>query len=120
MMSEPGPQPAPAPSEPAKKPPPVINLPTVGEGKDQMDVISKLFKNRILLLGSEVGAVPGVAITYPLTAPYGFGDGANAPSHYLDVPWLLVIGVVVGLPVLTSALVGLTARSRLPLAARLE
>ena len=60
MMSEPGPQPAPAPSEPAKKPPPVIPLPTVGEGKDQMDVISKLFKNRILLLGSEVGAVPGV------------------------------------------------------------
>ena len=62
MMSEPGPQPAPAPSEPAKKPPPVINLPTVGEGKDQMDVISKLFKNRILLLGSEVGAACGVWI----------------------------------------------------------
>lgn len=72
------------------------------------------------VLGALVGAVPGVAITYPLTAPYGFGDGANAPSHYFDVPWLLVIGVVVGLPVLTSALVGLTARSRLPLAARLE
>ena len=72
------------------------------------------------VLGALVGAVPGVAITYPLTAPYGFGDGANAPSHYLDVPWLLVIGVVVGLPVLTSALVGLTARSRLPLAARLD
>lgn len=72
------------------------------------------------VLGALVGAVPGVAITYPLTAPYGFGDGANAPSHYLDVPWLLVIGVVVGLPVLTSALVGLTARSRLPLVARLD
>ena len=72
------------------------------------------------VLGALVGAIPGIAITYPLTAPYGFGDGANAPSHYLDVPWLLVIGVVVGLPVLTSALVGLTARSRLPLAARLE
>jgi len=55
MMSEPGPQPAPAPpAEPAKKPPPVVPLPTVGEGKEQMDVISKLFKNRILLLGSEV------------------------------------------------------------------
>merc|ERR1719409_1730331 len=53
MMSEPGPQPAPAPAEPAKKPPPVVPLPTVGEGKDQMDVISKLFKNRILLLGSK-------------------------------------------------------------------
>eukprot|EP00953_Heterococcus_sp_UTEX-ZZ885_P009185 5442-Heterococcus_DN1.PRE.1 len=29
-------------------------MPTVGEGKDQMDVVSRLFKDRILLLGSEV------------------------------------------------------------------
>ncbi|MEP7738328.1 FtsX-like permease family protein [Nocardioides sp. 31GB23] len=72
------------------------------------------------VLGALVGAVPGVAITYPLTAPYGFGEGAGGPSHYLDVPWLLVLGVVVGLPLLTSAVVGLTARSRLPLVARLE
>lgn len=72
------------------------------------------------VLGALVGAVPGVAITYPLTAPYGFGDAVDAPSHYLDVPWLMVVGVVVGLPLLTSAVVGLTARSRLPLAARLD
>ena len=31
-----------------------IPLPTVGDGKDQMDVISRLLKNRILMLGSEV------------------------------------------------------------------
>ncbi|MEN8706691.1 MAG: FtsX-like permease family protein [Nocardioides marinisabuli] len=72
------------------------------------------------VLGALVGAVPGVAITYPLTAPYGFGDAVDVPSHYLDVPWLMVVGVVVGLPLLTSALVGLTARSRLPLVARLD
>lgn len=52
MMSDPAPQPAPA--ETPKKPPPVVPLPTVGEGKDQMDVISRLLKNRILLLGDEV------------------------------------------------------------------
>lgn len=29
-------------------------MPTVGEGRDQMDVISRLLKDRILLLGQEV------------------------------------------------------------------
>ena len=72
------------------------------------------------VLGALVGAVPGVAITYPLTGPYDYGGASDAPTHFLDVPWLMVLGVVVGLPLLTSALVGLTARSRLPLVARLE
>ncbi|MBA2463645.1 MAG: FtsX-like permease family protein [Nocardioidaceae bacterium] len=68
------------------------------------------------LLGALIGAIPGIAISYPLTAPY---DGSGS-SHYLNIPWLLLIGVVVGLPLFTSALVGLTARSRLPLVARLD
>ena len=72
------------------------------------------------VLGALVGAVPGVAITYPLTGPYDYGGASDAPANFLDVPWLMVLGVVVGLPLLTSALVGLTARSRLPLVARLE
>lgn len=54
MMPEEPQPPAPQPQEPPKKPPPVIPLPTVGDGKDQMDVISRLLKNRILMLGSEV------------------------------------------------------------------
>jgi len=54
-LSEPGPQPpAPAPADKPKKPPPVVPLPSVGEGKDQKDVLSRLLKDRILLLGSEV------------------------------------------------------------------
>ena len=74
------------------------------------------------VLGALVGAVPGIAITYPLTGPYDYYGAGQAvgPSHYLDVPWLLVLGVVVGLPLLTAALVGVTARSRLPLTARLD
>jgi putative ABC transport system permease protein len=74
------------------------------------------------VLGALVGAVPGIAITYPLTGPYDYYGAGRAvgPSHYLDVPWLLVLGVVVGLPLLTAALVGVTARSRLPLTARLD
>ena len=49
-------QPEPQPNQPAPPkrdttPPP---LPTVGLGKDQYDVISRLMKDRILMLGSEV------------------------------------------------------------------
>ncbi|ANH37545.1 FtsX-like permease family protein [Nocardioides dokdonensis FR1436] len=70
------------------------------------------------VLGALVGLVPGIAISYPLTAPYG--SQAGEASHYLEVPWLLLGVVVLGLPLLTAAVVGLAARSRLPLVARLE
>jgi putative ABC transport system permease protein len=70
------------------------------------------------VLGAVVGAVPGVAVSYPLTR--SFDPTGQAASHYLAVPWTVVGVVVVGLPLLVAALVGLTARSRLPLAARLE
>ncbi len=67
------------------------------------------------LLGAAVGFIPGVAITYPLTSsPY------TDTGPYLDVPWLLVGGLVVGLPLLTALIVGLTARSRFPMVARLD
>lgn len=73
------------------------------------------------VLGAAVGFIPGIAVTYPLT-----GQAWNGPrpeglaSHYLDVPWLLILGLVVGLPVLTAAVVGLAARSRLPMMARID
>lgn len=63
------------------------------------------------VLGALVGAVPGVAVTYPLT------DTGSGP--FLAVPWALVGAVVLGLPLLTAALVGLVTRSRLPMVARL-
>lgn len=69
------------------------------------------------VLGALVGAVPGVAISYPLTSAQWNPD---APSHYLDVPWGLIAVVVLGLPLLTATIVALTARSRLPMVARLE
>lgn len=69
------------------------------------------------VLGALVGFIPGIAVTYPLTRPY---SGHVGPSHYLDVPWLLIGSLVVVLPLLTAAVVGLTARSRLPLVARLD
>jgi putative ABC transport system permease protein len=77
------------------------------------------------LLGAAVGFVPGLAVTYPLTSrswqPAGTLDasGVPLPGHFVDVPWLLVAGVVVLLPLLTAAVVGVAARSRLPMVARL-
>jgi len=43
------------------------------------------------------------------------GDG-----EFLDIPWLTVLVLVVGLPCATALVVGLFARSRLPLVARLD
>ncbi|WP_344305618.1 ABC transporter permease [Nocardioides bigeumensis] len=73
------------------------------------------------VLGAVLGFLPGIAITYPLTSDTWTQQiDPDLPSHYLDVPWVLVLGLVVGLPLLTAAVVGLTARSRLPLVARLD
>lgn len=68
-------------------------------------------------LGTSVGFVPGIAISYPLTRSY---SGSAGPSHYLVIPWLEIAGLVVLLPLVTAAVVGLLARSRLPLVARLD
>ncbi|HEU4337558.1 MAG TPA: ABC transporter permease [Nocardioides sp.] len=69
------------------------------------------------LLGAAVGFIPGVAISRPLTSA-NWGMGEHGP--FLDIPWLLIAGVVVVLPLFTAAVVGLTARSRLPMVARLD
>jgi putative ABC transport system permease protein len=65
------------------------------------------------VLGAAVGFIPGIAVTYPLTQGY-------ADAHFVDIPWLMILGLVVGLPLLTALIVGLCARSRLPLVARLD
>lgn len=57
MQQAPIPNPPPnpdAPSQPPKRETTPIPLPTVGLGKDQLDVVSRLMKDRVLLLGSEV------------------------------------------------------------------
>jgi putative ABC transport system permease protein len=69
------------------------------------------------LLGAAVGFIPGIAVTYPLTRSF---TGEAGPSHYLDIPWLLIGALVLGLPLLTAGVVGTVARSRLPVVARLD
>ena len=81
------------------------------------------------VLGAAVGFIPGIAVTWPLTSqssqtctgpPGGGAFTCVASGPFLDVPWLMVIGLVVVLPPLTALVVGLFARSRLPLVARLD
>lgn len=76
------------------------------------------------VLGMLVGFVPGIAITYPLTADSGATcgvAGCTAPGAgpFVDIPWLMIGVVVVGLPILTALLVALFTRSRLPMVSRL-
>jgi putative ABC transport system permease protein len=60
------------------------------------------------VLGVVVGLVPGVAISYPLTAESGFFDSAtgreSATVHYLEIPWQPLALVVVGVPILAGLL----------------
>lgn len=72
------------------------------------------------LLGVMVGMVPGIAVSVPLTSERSFGTSPDTPSHFLDIPWLLIGSLVVVLPLLTALVVGLTSRSRLPLVARVD
>jgi putative ABC transport system permease protein len=82
------------------------------------------------VLGAAVGFIPGIAVTYPLTYLSGdfaicSGSGSCTSSGvatgpYVDIPWLMILGVVVVLPLLTAAIVALCTRSRLPLVARLD
>ena len=71
------------------------------------------------VLGAAVGFIPGIAVTWPLTSNSGL-DGGPPTGPFLDVPWLMVLGLVVVLPAVTAVVVGLFARSRLPLVARLD
>jgi putative ABC transport system permease protein len=77
------------------------------------------------VLGAAVGFIPGIAVTYPLTSSTWqtgvvASNGLALPDHFLEVPWLLVLGLVIGLPLLTAAVVGAATRSRLPMVSRLS
>jgi putative ABC transport system permease protein len=102
----------------------------VGAAPRTRRIVAAAYAGTIGLVGAVVGAlvgfVPGIAVTFPLTgaawAPEGSTDtnGVPLPEHFLDVPWLLIGGLVVVLPLVTAAVVGLTSRSRLPMVSRLS
>jgi putative ABC transport system permease protein len=67
--------------------------------------------------GTVVGAVPGLAVTWPLTADTSGTVEWGPPT--IDVPWLLLLAVAVAVPLVAAATAGLAVRSRLPLTRRL-
>jgi putative ABC transport system permease protein len=67
------------------------------------------------LLGLLVGMAPGIAVAVPLTST-DYGNGAHP---VLEIPWTLLAGVAVAVPLLAVAVTGLAVRSRLPMARRL-
>lgn len=69
------------------------------------------------VLGAAVGFVPGLAATWPLTSDW---ISESERAHFVDIPWLLISAVVLGLPLFTALVVGLFARSRLPIVARID
>lgn len=82
------------------------------------------------VLGVVIGMVPGIAVAFPLTRTSGWvttctgmggcttTDGGGS-GPFIDIPWLMILGLVVALPLLVSAIVALCTRSRLPMVARL-
>lgn len=65
------------------------------------------------LLGVAVGAVPGLAITWPLTAP-------STGGHIVSVPWSLLATVVLLVPLVAILGAGLFTRSHLPMVRRVR
>jgi len=68
------------------------------------------------LLGLGAGLVIGVAVAYPLTTDGRPLDGLLPP--FLDVPWLLLVGLVAAVPAVAALVAALSARGPLPDAGR--
>lgn len=67
-------------------------------------------------LGLLAGLVPGIAMTWPLTE--NTVDSSTAASHYLDIPWMLLLAIVVLAPLVAVGAAGLLTRARLPMVRR--
>lgn len=65
-------------------------------------------------LGLVAGAVPGVAMTWPLTMTDGLPGQPQVAGPMIDVPWLLLGGLAATLPLLAVLAAGIFTRSRLP------
>ncbi len=60
----------------------------------------------------------GISVSFPLTRSATTVTGQ--PSSFLDIPWLLVLYVVLGVPLLAALGAACLTRSRLPLTVRTE
>lgn len=72
-------------------------------------------------LGVVLGFVPGLAVTWPLTANSytSFTSPQDASGPVISIPWALLLAVVVAVPLFAGLVTGLCTRSRLPMVRRL-
>lgn len=68
-------------------------------------------------LGLAGGLVPGLAVTRPLTESAG-DVGVPAHGAIVDVPWLLLLAIGLGIPLVAACFAGVVTRSRLPMGRR--
>lgn len=68
-------------------------------------------------LGIAAGLVPGLAVTHPLTD--GVEETGAAPHGTItDIPWLFLLAIAVGVPLVAACVAGAVTGGRLPKAGR--
>jgi putative ABC transport system permease protein len=74
-------------------------------------------------LGVVLGLVPGLAVTWPLTAnsytSFGPPPGTAGSGPVIAIPWTMLLVVVVAVPVVAGGVTASFTRSQLPMARRL-
>ena len=70
------------------------------------------------VLGVVVGFAPGLAVTWPLTAQSYTAGGSTVGAPTISVPWLMLLGLVVVVPLGAAAVATTFTRSRLTLVRR--
>lgn len=71
------------------------------------------------VVGLLVGLVPGIAVTWPLTNTAASGDPtAPLPGPTIDIPWMSLALVVIGVPLLAAAVAVIVQRRPASLTAR--
>jgi putative ABC transport system permease protein len=106
--------------------PDLATMAAVGAAPRLRRLISMSQAGVVALLGTVIGTlaglVPGIAITWPLTANGGsWGSTYGVPPHgaIIDIPWLMLGAIGLGVPLLAMLVVGGCTRGRLPLTRRL-
>ncbi|RYJ07466.1 MAG: FtsX-like permease family protein, partial [Actinomycetales bacterium] len=70
------------------------------------------------VLGVVVGFAPGLAVTWPLTAESFVSGSSTVGGPTIDIPWTMLLGLVVVVPLGAAAVATVFTRSRLTMVRR--
>lgn len=71
------------------------------------------------VMGIAVGFAPGIAVTWPLTSQSYYGGVEKLGGPVIDVPWMLLVALVLVVPLIAALVAMVATRSRLPVVRRL-